>query len=179
MSALPAKADSWPTHLGYSAATSKRAEPAGVIVPKSSSHKASIEVKNIKAANDAYYRALSARDMHAMEKVWTGAADNMLIAPPANPRVHVGWVAIKRNWEAYWPVFVKYRVTMRVNKVNVSGPVAWVHGIETSHRRTKSGEVSSSHNYGTNIFVHRHDRWLMVFHQVVAIPEKHASKRVV
>ena len=81
MSALPAKADSWPTHLGYSAATSKRAEPAGAIVPKRSSHKASIEIKNIKAANDAYYRALSARDMHAMEKVWTGAADNMLIAP--------------------------------------------------------------------------------------------------
>jgi hypothetical protein len=66
-----------------------------------------------------------------------------------------------------------------VNKVNVSEPVAWGHGIETSHRRIKSGEVSSSHNYGTNIFVHRNDRWLMVFHQVVAIPEKHASKRVV
>src|SRR5262249_6749293 len=67
----------------------------------------------------------------------------------------------------------------RMNKVNVSEPVAWVHGIETSHRRTKSGEVSSSHNYGTNIFVHRNDRCLMVFHPVVAIPEKHFSKRVI
>ena len=106
-------------------------------MPKRSSHKASIEIKNIKAANDAYYRALSARDMRAMEKVWTCAADNMLIAQPANPRVHVGWLAIKRNWEGYWPVFVKYRVTMRVNKVNVSGPVAWVHGIEHPVRRSK------------------------------------------
>ena len=96
------------------------------------------EVKKIKASNDAYYKALSARDMRAMEKVWTCAADNMLIAPPANPRVYVGWSAIKRNWEAYWPRFAEYRVTMRVNKVNVSEPVAWVHGIETSHRRTKS-----------------------------------------
>ena len=144
-------------------------------MPKRSSHKASIEIKNIKAANDAYYRALSARDLRAMEKVWTCAADNMLIAPPANPRVHIGWLTIKRNWEA---VFVKYRVTMRISKVNVSGPVAWVHGIETSHRRTKSGEVSSSQNYGTNIFVHRNNHWLMVFHQAVAIPEKHTSKRV-
>jgi ketosteroid isomerase-like protein len=153
--------------------------PNGAIVPKRSSHKASIEIKNIRAVNDAYYRALSARDMRAMEKVWTRATDNMLIAPPANPRVHVGWLAIKRNWEAYWPVFAEYRVTMRVNKVNVSGPVAWVHGIETSHRRTKLGEVSSSQNYGTNIFVHRNNRWLMVFHQAVAIPEKHALKRAV
>jgi hypothetical protein len=46
---------------------------------------------------------------------------------------------------------------MRVNKANVSGPVAQVHGIETSHRRTKSGEGGSSQNDGTNIFVHRND----------------------
>jgi len=66
---------------------------------------------------------------------------------------------------------------MRVNKVNISGPVAWVHGIETSYRRKKSGEVSSSHNYGTNIFVYRNGRWLMVFHQAAAIPETHAANQ--
>ena len=121
----------------------------GAVMAKRLPNKALIEVKKIKVSNDAYYKALSARDMRAMEKVWTCAANNMLIAPPENPRVYVGW------------------------------SVAWVHGIETLHRRTRSGEVSSSHNYGTNIFVHRNDRWLMVFHQVVAIPEKHVSKRVV
>ena len=73
----------------------------------------SVEIKNIKAANAAYYKALSARDLHAMEKVWTCAADNMLIAPPSNPHAHVGWAAIKRNWQAYWPVFDDYSVSMR------------------------------------------------------------------
>ena len=67
------------------------------------------EIKKIKASNDAYYEALSTRDMRAMEKVWTCAADNMLIAPPANPRVYVGWSTIKRNWEGYWPKFAEYR----------------------------------------------------------------------
>ncbi len=57
----------------------------------------SVEIKNIKAANAAYYKALSARDLPAMEKVWTCAADNMLIAPPSNPQVHVGWAAIKQE----------------------------------------------------------------------------------
>ena len=65
--------------------------------------KTSIERKHIKACNDAYYKALSARDMRVMEKLWTCASDNMLIAPPTNPRTHVGWAAIKRNWESYWP----------------------------------------------------------------------------
>ena len=138
---------------------------------KNSSGKQAAEISKIKASNEAYYKALSARDMRAMENVWTCAADNILIAPPSNPRVHLGWSAIKRNWLAYWPRFSAYQVTMQVNKVNVSGPVAWVHGIETSHRRTTSGEVSSSHNYGTNIFVHRNGRWLMVFHQAAAVPE--------
>jgi hypothetical protein len=67
-------------------------------VAKPPSKAKSAEIKNVKAANEAYYKALSARNLHAMEKVWTCATDNMLIAPPSNPHVHVGWAAIKRNW---------------------------------------------------------------------------------
>lgn len=61
---------------------------------------------------------------------------------------------------------------MRVKKVNITGPVAWVHGIETSRRRKKNGDVSNSQNFGTNIFVKRNDRWLMVFHQSAVSPAK-------
>jgi hypothetical protein len=49
-----------------------------------------------------------------MEKIWTCAADNMLIAPPTNPRTHVGWAAIKRNWESYWPTFDKFKVSLHI-----------------------------------------------------------------
>ena len=136
---------------------------------KPSSPHASSEIKKIKTSNAAYYKALSARDLHAMEKVWTCAADNILIAPPNDPHVHVGWMAIKRNWAAYWPLFDRYSVSM---KVNISGPVAWVHGVETSRRLKKSGEVSGSENFGTNIFVNRNGRWLMVFHQAAEIPQQ-------
>jgi ketosteroid isomerase-like protein len=66
--------------------------------------KNSAEISKIKASNEAYYKALSARDMRAMEKVWTCAADNILIAPPSNPRVHLGWSAIKRNWLEQIPI---------------------------------------------------------------------------
>jgi ketosteroid isomerase-like protein len=125
----------------------------------------------IRAANAGYYAALSARDMPAMERVWTCASDNILIAPPVKPRTHVGWVAIKRNWESYWPTFAEYSVTMEPTSVSVNGPVAWVHGVETSRRRTTSGETSGSSNFGINIFVHHEGRWLMVFHQSTAMPD--------
>jgi ketosteroid isomerase-like protein len=129
------------------------------------------EASKVKAVNNAYYKALSARDMRAMEKVWTRAADNILIAPPTNPITHVGWEANKRNWEAYWPTFSQFSVSMVVSIVNVNGPVAWVHGIETSRRRTNVGDVGSSRNYGTNIFVNCDGSWLMAFHQSTVIPE--------
>jgi ketosteroid isomerase-like protein len=125
----------------------------------------------VKAVNNAYCKALSARDMRAMEKVWTRTAENILIAPPTNPITHVGWEAIQRNWEAYWPTFNRFSVSMVVSMVNVNGPVAWVHGIETSRRRAKTGDVSSSRNYGTNIFVNCDGAWLMAFHQSTVIPE--------
>ena len=139
---------------------------------KRSRARASAEIAKLKAANLAYYKALSARDIGAMARVWTCAGDNILIAPPENPHEHLGWTAIKLNWERYWPTVEQFSVSMQVNKINVSGPVAWVHGIEKTRRRTKIGEVSSSRNYGTNIFVNRNGRWLMVFHQAAEIPRK-------
>jgi ketosteroid isomerase-like protein len=138
---------------------------------KSTAAKAPSEASVVKAVNNAYYKALSARDMRAMEKVWTRTNDNILIAPPTNPVTHVGWDAIRRNWEAYWPTFSRFSVSMVVSMVNVNGPVAWVHGIETSRRLAKTGDVSSSRNYGTNIFVNCDGAWLMAFHQSTVIPE--------
>jgi ketosteroid isomerase-like protein len=129
-----------------------------------------VEADKIIAANNAYYKALSARDMDAMAKVWTRANDNILIAPPVDPVTHVGWDAIKRNWEKYWAQFDTFSVSMGEPTVSMNGPVAWVHGIETSKRRTKGGKKTSSTNYGTNIFT-RDDSgsWRMVFHQAALI----------
>ena len=55
---------------------------------KRSTARASPEIKKLKAANLAYYEALSARDIRAMARVWTCAGDNILIAPPENPHEH-------------------------------------------------------------------------------------------
>jgi hypothetical protein len=41
---------------------------------KPSSAKASSETRKVKAVNLAYYKALAARDLRAMEAVWTCAA---------------------------------------------------------------------------------------------------------
>jgi len=129
----------------------------------------SSEVAKVKAVNTAYYAALSSRKISDMERVWSCAADNMLTAPPVNPVTHVGWKAIRRHFQEYWPNFVEFRVSMKITTVNINAPVAWVHGIETSHRRDKAGVVSKSSNYGTNIFVQQEGHWFMAFHQSAVI----------
>jgi hypothetical protein len=92
---------------------------------------------------------------------------------PADQPVHARlWDAIKRNWETYWPTFSHFTVSMTVTTININGPVAWVHGIETSRRRSSTGDVSSSRNYGTNIFINHDGRWLMAFHQSTIIPDQ-------
>lgn len=54
------------------------------------------EQEAVRAANRAYYAALSARDVHAMEQVWSRTADDVLVAPPIRPTANVGWDKIKK-----------------------------------------------------------------------------------
>ena len=86
---------------------------------KCSSAKPSSEANMVKSVNNAYYKALSARDMCAMEKVWTCASNNMLIAPPTNPATHMGWEAINFQTVSALPLFGI--LTTRCVRSNSSG----------------------------------------------------------
>ena len=126
---------------------------------------------DVKAANRAYYSALSARDLTAMEKVWTRTADDINIAPPVKPVAHKGWDAVKANYVGFWGTLDTLSVSMEDPTIKVRGAVAWVSGIEKAQRRTKTGAEQTGTNFGTSIFVNHDGRWLMIFHQAAAIPQ--------
>ena len=130
------------------------------------------EIDKVKAANDAYYTALSARDHRAMSQVWSLSGDAVNIAPPIRPTAHVGWNAVKKNYEDFWGTLDQLTVSMEKPTIVVKGQVAWVYGIENAQRRTKAGETSGGPNIGTSIFVSEGGRWLMVFHQAALIPQR-------
>ena len=77
------------------------------------------EVAAVKAANQSYYTALSARDLLAMEKVWSQSADDVNVAPPVRPTAHVGWDAIKKNYQAFWGTLDELTVAMENPAVNI------------------------------------------------------------
>ena len=128
------------------------------------------EFDQVKVANEAYYTALSARDLSAMESVWSRSPRDVNIAPPIRPAAHTGWTTIKRNYQTFWATLDELTVTMAEPQIVMEGPVAWVYGIELAKRKSKNGEVSSGSNFGTSIFTKQGGRWLMVFHQAALIP---------
>jgi len=129
------------------------------------------EIEKVKAANQAYYEALSARDIRAMEQVWSRTPDDTNVAPPTRPAAHIGWDAVRKNYLEFWGTLDELTVSMEQPTIRINGPVAWVFGIEKAQRRTKTGQTSGGPNFGTSIFVNQGGRWLMVFHQAALIPQ--------
>jgi ketosteroid isomerase-like protein len=126
---------------------------------------------DLEAANRAYYAALSARDLAAMERLWAQTPDVTNIAPPTRPVAHTGWPAVRANYERFWSSLARLTVTMEKPIVTIHGDVGWVHGIENTQRIGVSGETSGGRNFGTSIFVRHDARWRMVFHQAAPMPD--------
>ena len=129
------------------------------------------DMEKVRAANRAYYEALSARDIHAMEQVWSHSSEATNVAPPVRLAAHVGWDAVRKNYQGFWSTLDELVVSMPQPTVHINGSVAWVYGIENARRRTKSGQSSSGPNFGTSIFVKEDGRWAMIFHEAALIPE--------
>jgi ketosteroid isomerase-like protein len=129
------------------------------------------DVDRVKAANQAYYEALSARDLSAMERVWSRSARDVNVAPPIRPAAHTGWETIKKNYQTFWATLDELTVSMAEPRIVIQDSVAWVFGIEQSKRKAKNGQASGGPNFGTSIFVKEGDRWMMVFHQAALIPK--------
>ncbi len=128
------------------------------------------EMDAVKAANEALYAALSARDIRAMEKVWSHKREVRQIGPRSKA-VDVGWDAVKKSFERTFDAFPELKVSAEQTYVRINGSTAWVSCVERAQRKTKSGETQSGTNFGTSIFEKQGGKWLMVYHHASAIPQ--------
>ena len=128
------------------------------------------ELDAVKAANEAFYAALSKRDVAAMQKVWSSDADIQNIGPRSKV-ADVGWDAQKVSYERTFDAFPELKVSMPEPKIKINGSTAWVSGLEHAERKTKKGETVKGTNLGTSIFVKQGGKWRMVYHHASAIPQ--------
>ena len=133
----------------------------------------SADMSAIKAANVAYYSALSAGDIAAMEQVW--AKDEQVSnifsqskEPSYGPNaIMAGYDGLfKRRQGATALVVMTTEPAVRQQ-----GDVALVTGVESVEVKPPNGEVVKAFEVATNVFVRRDAQWLMIHHHTSRPPQ--------
>jgi ketosteroid isomerase-like protein len=128
------------------------------------------DIDAVRAANQAFYGALSARDISAMQRVWSSDVDIQNIGPVSKAPA-VGWDEIKKRFEDTFASFSELKVSMELPRIKVYGSIAWVSGIEQGESKGKDGVPHSSTNLATNIFEKKSNGWQMVYHHASRTPQ--------
>ena len=129
----------------------------------------SADAEGVRAAAAAFYAALSARDIRAMEALWSREADTLLIAPGGRSPV-VGWGAVRPSLKVIFARFTELSVSTGDPQVRVGRDAALVVAVTPVRGRTPGGEVSYT-ALGTTAFERRDGRWLVVHHHASQVPQ--------
>src|SRR5450755_4312464 len=82
----------------------------------------------VAAANLAFYRALEARDLAAMDRVWLSEESASCVHPGWH-RLD-GWEEIRRSWENIFRNSRPWNVSCEDIRIGVAGDLAWVTCLE-------------------------------------------------
>ena len=139
----------------------------------SASAQQSSEIDAIKAANQAFYDALSGQDSKAMEEVWAKKPYVVNIGP-RNTEITVGYDdAVANYWPRTFDQFSEMDVTLTsIAHIHVDQNFASLVGTESAVLQPKDdGEPKKFSLFVTNLFEKDDDRWLMISHHAQRIPE--------
>jgi ketosteroid isomerase-like protein len=132
------------------------------------------DAEGVRAAVSAYYAALNARDIRAMEALWSRDAEPMMIHPtgPQARAPVVGWEAVRRSFEEAWPRFEVFSATVNEPvqvRVGQGGAVA----VATTpvRQRVRGGAALDYTALATFAFERRDGRWLLVHNHVSRVPQ--------
>ena len=131
------------------------------------------DVEAVKAADLAFYAALSAMDAKAMAAVW---ADKPYVTNigPGSKAVRVGYADAVTTWiETLVPSrYSELKVQLTsIASVQVNGNVAWTVGMEHLSGKNKTGDAVSFDLFVTDIYEKDDGKWLMVAHHAQAVPK--------
>ena len=126
------------------------------------------DAERVNAASQVFIAAISARDIHAMDKLWAHDPDATFIGP-LSTTVVVGWEGVRKAWEMRFGQFDRVTIALAESHVHINGKVAWAVGIEKVQLLRKSGDTLSFDAFVTNVFEERDGNWLMVAHQATPI----------
>jgi ketosteroid isomerase-like protein len=128
----------------------------------------------IKDTAEAFYRALSNRNMRAVEDIW--AHEPYAAVAGRSGRLRQGWPQVRSYWEDRFGQFGNAKVTVRLrNSVcRAVGDVAWLSGIEV--RTVKEDDhVRQEELRMTCVLERRGTNWQIVLYHASEPAERSAE----
>ncbi len=123
--------------------------------------------QRVAEANAAFYRALTNRDLPAMEQLWFPADWVECVHPGMTPLR--GWEAVRISWAELFAAAGSLMVGCADEHVRLLGDVAWVTCGERIATRA-DGQLVSSMAHATNVFVRHDGEWRLVVHHASPMP---------
>jgi uncharacterized protein (TIGR02246 family) len=130
--------------------------------------------EGVRETVSAFYAALNARDIRAMEALSAQDANPILIHPsgPYARAPAVGAEAVRRSFAEAWPNFAEWSVTVNDLRVRVGQGWAVVLATTPVHVKTQGSDTASGFTaLATIVYERRDGRWLIV-HEHVSQPPR-------
>jgi ketosteroid isomerase-like protein len=121
----------------------------------------------VKAAVAAYNAAVDSPDAAKMEAIWAHD-DTVMDIEPGTKTIAVGWDAVRKNIEGFFPAFVEVKnVQADGPHVQITGDVARSMGIAMVSYKLKDRTTAKDVGiFQTDVFEKRGGVWLVVSHSV-------------
>ena len=120
------------------------------------------------SANEAFEKAWSARDITAIEKLWSHEP-YVFVVHPSSKAPEIGWDNVRSSFGGQMSRYSEFAVSMTGTQVHVSGDTAFVVGLESFTGKRVNGDAVEGKAIGTRGFERRGGQWLVVFHQATPV----------
>ena len=116
----------------------------------------------IQALEEKYIKAFNAKDVNAIMAIYA-PGDQLFVFDAVPPREYPSWDAYKKDWEALFAAYPgPVTDTLQELSINVVGPVAYSHHIESVHFTQKDGTGLDMVSRVTDVFRKLNGKWLIV-----------------
>jgi ketosteroid isomerase-like protein len=115
----------------------------------------------VSAANEAFYRAFSNKDLKEMNLLWWQGSTSLCVHPGG--KVIVGWETIRDSWESIFRNTDSFEIDIEVVKVEIDSSLAYVV-VREMVLQSSRGRKAKALSMATNIFQKMAQKWYLVHH---------------
>ena len=117
--------------------------------------------ETVLAANEAFYRAFSHRNLREMSILWWQGTTSLCIHPGS--QVLTGWESIRASWESIFRNTDLLEIDTEIIKAEIGTSLAYVVVRETVLQSSR-GRKLKAQSMATNLFQKMAQRWYLVHH---------------